>query len=188
MFERFTQDARAVVVESQETCRSLGVDEVRPVHLLLALTDDDTPVSGVLAAHGIDDASVRRGLDTAGRLAADPVDEEDAAALRALGIDLDAIRDAVDRQFGEGALDDAATAAHRAPPRGRVTFGRGAKKVLELALREAIRLRSREIRAEHIALGVLRCDDEAVRLLLRSLAVDPAAVRADLENRGRRSA
>ena len=34
-----------------------------------------------------------------------PLGEDDAAALRSLGIDLDAIRDAVERQFGEGALD-----------------------------------------------------------------------------------
>ncbi|MBM6402353.1 Clp protease N-terminal domain-containing protein [Phycicoccus sonneratiae] len=188
MFERFTTDARAVVVASQEECRSLGVDEVRPVHLLLALTDDDTAVSGVLAAHGIDRAAVRRALDAGTPGAAEPVDEDDAAALRALGIDVDAIREAVERQFGAGALDDVAPDAGRPATRGRVAFGRGAKKVLELALREAVRLRSREIRAEHIALGVLRNDDDAVRLLLRGLEVDPRAVRASLEDRGRRTA
>ena len=40
MFERFTHDARAVVVSTQDVCRRLGVDEVRPVHLLLALTEE----------------------------------------------------------------------------------------------------------------------------------------------------
>ena len=40
MFERFTRDARAVVVSTQDLCRSLGADEVRPVHLLLALTEE----------------------------------------------------------------------------------------------------------------------------------------------------
>ena len=60
--------------------------------------------------------------------------------------------------------------------------------MLELSLREALRTGAREIRTEHIALGVLRADDEAVTMLLRTLGTDPRAVRADLENRGRRSA
>ena len=137
-----------------------------------------------------------------------PLGDDDAEALRSLGIDLDAIREAVERQFGEGALDaDAGTdqPGGRRPPTpgddedawaarrrfglgGRVRFGRGAKKVLELSLREALRTGAREIRSEHIALGVLRADDEAVTMLLRTLGTDPRAVRADLENRGRRSA
>jgi ATP-dependent Clp protease ATP-binding subunit ClpA len=69
-----------------------------------------------------------------------------------------------------------------------VRFGRGAKKVLELALREAVREHSREIRSEHIALAVLRTDDDAVRMLLGSLGVDVRTLRADLEGRGRRTA
>ncbi len=60
--------------------------------------------------------------------------------------------------------------------------------MLELSLREALRTGAREIRTEHIALGVLRADDEAVTMLLRSLGTDPRALRADLEGRGRRSA
>jgi hypothetical protein len=39
VFERFTDDARAVVIATQDLCQGLGVDEVRPVHLLLALTE-----------------------------------------------------------------------------------------------------------------------------------------------------
>jgi ATP-dependent Clp protease ATP-binding subunit ClpA len=60
--------------------------------------------------------------------------------------------------------------------------------VLELSLREALRTGAREIRTEHIALGVLRADDEAVAMLLRTVGSDPRAVRADLEDRGRRTA
>jgi hypothetical protein len=134
--------------------------------------------------------------------------EDDAAALRSLGIDLNAIRDAVERQFGEGALDEPTQDVSHdgggaAPPdeddegwaaRGRfrrgghIRFGRGSKKVLELSLREAIRAGAREIRTEHIALGVLRVDDEAVTKLMRTLGVDLRAVRADLEDHGRRTA
>ena len=60
--------------------------------------------------------------------------------------------------------------------------------MLELSLREAIRTGAREIRTEHIALGVLRADDEAVTMMLRTLGIDARDVRADLEDRGRRTA
>ncbi|MGL4743287.1 MAG: Clp protease N-terminal domain-containing protein [Dermatophilaceae bacterium] len=74
-------------------------------------------------------------------------------------------------------------------PGGHVRFARGTRKSLELALREAIRLRSGRIGPEHLALGLLRADDDAVRLVFGSLAVDVAALRHDLESTaGRRTA
>jgi hypothetical protein len=209
VFERFTRDARAVVVAAIDLCTSLGADEVRPVHLLLALTEGDG-ASGPLAAHGVTAQAVGAALGAPRPRPPVPLGDDDAAALRSLGIDLDAIREAVDKQFGEGALEAASPAspapADRDAPAGedeepdpdaargrfglggRIPFGRGAKKVLELSLREAIRVRSREIRSEHIALGVLRTDDDAVRMLLGTLGVDVRALRADLEGRGRRTA
>ena len=205
MFERFTRDARAVVVSTQDLCASLGTDEVRPVHLLLALTAEGNGAHGPLAAHGLTEDAVCAALGARRPSPPAPLGEDDAAALRSLGIDLDAIREAVDRQFGEGALEGAAapSAEHGVPEDlddeadvrpsrfglgAHVRFGRGARKVLELALREAIRVHSREIRSEHIALAVLRTDDDAVRMLLGTLGVDVRSLRADLEGRGRRSA
>ena len=182
---------------------------MRPVHLLLALTEDGSGVHDVLATHGITTVAVGECLGVAPPAPPAPLSDDDAAALRSLGIDLDAIRDAVERQFGEGALDEPTRDVSQhgggdAPPGeddddaeagpgrfrrgGHIRFGRGSKKVLELSLREAIRTGAREIRTEHIALGVLRADDEAVTMLIRTLGVDLRAVRADLENHGRRTA
>ena len=59
--------------------------------------------------------------------------------------------------------------------------------MLELALREAIGAGDREIRTEHIALGLLRADDEAVTLLMRTIGADPLALRAELLDLGRRA-
>ncbi len=204
MFERFARDARAVVVSTQDLCQGLDSDEVRPVHLLLALTEQDSGARDLLADHGLTADAVSAALGAPRPAPPAPVGDDDAAALRALGIDLDAIRDAVERQFGEGAFDAAAAATpqadwpsaddeadlarRRSGFTGRVRFGRGAKKVLELSLREAIRMHSREIRSEHIALALLRTDDDAVRMLLDTSGVDVRALRADLEGRGRRSA
>ncbi|HYN67445.1 MAG TPA: Clp protease N-terminal domain-containing protein [Ornithinibacter sp.] len=207
MFERFTRDARTVVVSGIDLCTTLDADEVRPVHLLLALTEEGNGARDLLAAHGLTEDAVSAALGAPRPAPPAPLGDEDAAALRSLGIDLDAIREAVDKQFGEGALEGAAgppadrgqvantqEEAGPEPARarfalgGRVRFGRGAKKVLELSLREAIRAHSREIRSEHIALAVLRTDDDAVRMLLGTLGVDVRALRADLEGRGRRTA
>ncbi len=105
MFERFTRDARAVVISTQDLCNALGVDEVRPVHLLLALTEEDSGVRDLLAAHGITTDAAADCLGVAPPTPPAPLRDDDAAVLRSLGIDLDAIREAVERQFGEGALD-----------------------------------------------------------------------------------
>ena len=203
MFERFTRDARTVVVAAIDLCSTLEADEVRPVHLLLALTQEGNGARGLLAAHGITEDAVGAALGAPRPAAPPPLGDDDAAALRSLGIDLDAIRKAVDGQFGEGALQGASApstegaepddididlSGRRFTVGGHVRFGRGAKKVLELSLREAIRVHSREIRSEHIALAVLRTDDDAVRMLLSSLGVDVAALRASLDGRGRRTA
>ena len=206
MFERFTRDARTVVVSAIDRCATLDADEVRPVHLLLALTSQGNGARDLLAAHGITEDAVGAALGAPRPTPPAPLGDDDAAALRSLGIDLDAIREAVDSQFGEGALEGALEGA---PPStggvdpadvdldlsrrrfalgGSVRLGRGAKKVLELSLREAIRVHAGEIRSEHIALAVLRTDDDAVRMLLGSLGVDVPALRADLDGRGRRTA
>jgi ATP-dependent Clp protease ATP-binding subunit ClpA len=166
MFERFTVPARTVVVRAQEEAQALRHPAIGTGHLLLALLDDGTGVAGaVLRAAGADRASVREALrgdapaedDTAEE---GPLGAEDAAALKAIGIDLDAVRAKVEQIFGPGAL-----ATPQAPPPrrgfgarrgGARPFTRRARKVLELALREAIVLRSRSIGTEHLLLGLLR--------------------------------
>ena len=117
MFERFTRDARAVVVTSIDLCTTLDADEVRPVHLLLALTEEGNGARDLLAAHGVTQDAVGAALGAPRATPPVPLGDDDAAALRSLGIDLDAIREAVDSQFGEGALDGASAAAsERAEP------------------------------------------------------------------------
>jgi ATP-dependent Clp protease ATP-binding subunit ClpC len=53
MFERFTDYARRVVLNAQDEGRALGQDEVRPEHLLLALTRDrDSAAAAALESQG----------------------------------------------------------------------------------------------------------------------------------------
>jgi len=167
MFERFTDRARRVVVLAQQSARELGAGEVGNGHLLLGILREPDGLGGrVLAELGVDAALVReavaRGADA------------DADALRTLGIDLEAVRRAVDGAFGEGAL-------RRRPPRaGHIPFHAVAKKSLELSLREALRLRHRHIGTEHILLGLLRHDPGVAGGVLRRAGVDLDTVESQL--------
>lgn len=57
---------------------------------------------------------------------------------------------------------------------GHIPFTPRAKKVLELSLREALRLHHNEIRTEHVLLGLLREGQGLAALLLvaRGLSLD----------------
>ena len=88
--------------------------------------------------------------------------DEDAEALQAIGIDLPAVRAKIEEVFGPGALDFPGVPARRGllhrrgKQPGRVPFTARAKKVLELAVREAVRRGQRYIGTEHLLLGLLR--------------------------------
>jgi ATP-dependent Clp protease ATP-binding subunit ClpC len=57
-------------------------------------------------------------------------------------------------------------------------MSRAAKKVLELALREAIALRHDYIGTEHLLLGLVREGDRVVRDSLSAFDIAPAALRS----------
>ncbi|GIG58231.1 putative ATP-dependent Clp protease [Longispora fulva] len=159
MFERFTVQARAAVVRAQREARDLGAAKVGTEHLLLAVLDPEAGLAyTVLHAAGVDRDRVREEVR---RLSAPrQLGEDDAAALRAIGIDLDAVRARVEETFGEGALQPAEPERGRGFLRRRATGGRWftprAKKVLELSLREALHLGHRYIGSEHLLLGLVR--------------------------------
>ena len=173
MFERFTPEAREVVVLAQEEARTLRHDHIGTEHLLLALLRLDTATTAVLRRHGLDHDEVAEAV--AAHLGGEDLDAE---ALRTLGIDLDTVRDVAEATFGPGALDARRRGKRRGVP-GHIPFTAGAKKVLQLSLREALAMRSRSISDGHIALGLLRGGGTALALL-RECGVDPAALRADL--------
>ncbi len=110
---------------------------------------------------------------------------DDDTALRDLGIDLDAVRHRVEERFGPGALDapppagpgpGAAGGAGVAAAGGHIPFTSEARKALEQALREAVHLRSGEIAAPHLVLGMLHDEGTGTRLA-SGLGVQPDDVR-----------
>ncbi|MEV5505721.1 Clp protease N-terminal domain-containing protein [Streptomyces orinoci] len=183
MFERFTKEARTAVVWAQEEARELRASRVGAEHLLLGTVfRDGCPP---LARLGVMAEALRQVLRAAG-----PLGEEDAAALRSLGIDLDAVRDRAEHAFGAGALDwpDPDPAARRGrrrraaegAPKGHIPFAPAAKRALELSLREAQGLGHGFIAVPHLVLGLLGTGDPAVTSALRRLGTDEAAVRTEL--------
>ncbi len=113
MFERFTPDARAIVVQAQHHARRLGHNFIGGEHILLSVVSADHPASAVLAAHGITpeyvEAEMLRWMGQ-GRGAGCwdvPFGGLDREALASIGIDLDAVRARVEATFGPHAMAEA---------------------------------------------------------------------------------
>jgi ATP-dependent Clp protease ATP-binding subunit ClpA len=64
-----------------------------------------------------------------------------------------------------------------------VPFTARAKKALELSLREAINLSQRDLRAEHLVLGLLREGDGVAARILTERGVTHAAARERIARR-----
>lgn len=233
MFERFSADARTVVIHAQQHARRLGHRYIGCDHLLLALVATDTPAGGVLREHGITPERVEEqvvrssGLGAAAALFADL----DRDALAGIGIDLDAVRARIEASMPLESLARAGQAVqcgpHRAggrlrllrrrrrrrraergraeptearttpppatgryrapgpPPDGHLPFTPGAKRVLEMSVREAAVRRDRHLGVEHIALSLLATAGGPVPPILNALATSPAQLRAAIVDRYR---
>jgi ATP-dependent Clp protease ATP-binding subunit ClpA len=174
MFERFTKEARAAVVAAQEVARETGSRSVDTRHVLVVLAESSGSIDRALRESGADARAVaaraRADLRRGGL---------DGDALAGLGIDLDAVRRHADAVFGPDALERASRTR-----RGHIPFTPDAKKALELALREAIRLEQRSIHSPHLLLGILRADNPGRALLLQA-GVNADALRTALEDQTR---
>ena len=107
MFERFSRNARVSVVLAQEEARELDADEIRPEHLLVGvLQSAGRDLSSLLGGYGLTADAIRDRLAAADSPGDESFDD-DAEALRSIGIDLRAVRDSVARTFGAHAFDNA---------------------------------------------------------------------------------
>jgi ATP-dependent Clp protease ATP-binding subunit ClpA len=188
MFERFTRDARTVVHLAATSAQETGSD-VDSVDLLLALAwldsgSDGTTAARVLRTAGLDRPTLERAAaqvrpapdDGAANPRPNPT-ALDGDALAVLGVDLDSIRERADFVFGPGALDVPVANEGSQGRRRRARFTPDAKKALELALREAVRLRDKQLTSIHLLLGVLRDVDSPARRALAVTDVDLVALR-----------
>jgi ATP-dependent Clp protease ATP-binding subunit ClpA len=169
MLERFTKRARSAVEAATAHARESTATETRPEHLLAALLDDEASLAvRVLADVGAPLSRLREELARHSSRYVDGLDEDDARALRVIGIDLDEVVRRIDRNLSAG--------RRGAGPR-RPRFSRSSKKVLELALREALALRHNHIGTEHLLLGLARVEDRVVADTLRGVGIEPSRLR-----------
>lgn len=176
MFERFTAQAKAAVVGAQVGARELGQPSIDTPALLLGIAvERGSAGARVLDALGVSEDDIRDHI----RRASEPRDptfsEADEIALRSVGIELDEVRRSVEEAFGPGALDRG-----RGTPAGHIPFTPGAKKALELSLREAISLGHKYIGSEHVLLGLVRDEECPAALLLAARGVDAERLRSEV--------
>jgi ATP-dependent Clp protease ATP-binding subunit ClpA len=175
MFERFTEGARGAVIGAEHHATALHHGYIGTEHLLLGLLDEpDSPAARVLASAGITGPRVLAEVE---RLVGRGEPDLDADALATLGIDLDAVRERVERTFGPGALARRRGRRRRwAVTDGRRPFTPRAKKVLELSLREAVARGDAFIGAEHLLLGMLREGEGVAAEILAGAGLSREAV------------
>jgi hypothetical protein len=127
-FERFSDSARRVMVESQIEARRLKHNYLGTEHILLGLLVEGGQIREVLAAEG---ASVSKA------------------------------RTSVESIVGPGNEE----------PTGSLPFTPRAKRVIELALREALKLRQNVVSSEHLLLGLLVEGEGVGAQVLKDLGV-----------------
>jgi ATP-dependent Clp protease ATP-binding subunit ClpA len=177
MLERFTKPARTAVEQATALARQSGARETRPEHLLAALLADE----GCLAVRVLGEAGapldrLRAELDKRRLQYLDGLDADDADALASIGIDLGEVVRRIDRNLG------GVRAGH-----GRPRFARGSRKVLELALREAVAMRHNYIGTEHLLLGLVRQGNRMVLDTMTACDVEPGSLRQRVADAVRRA-
>jgi ATP-dependent Clp protease ATP-binding subunit ClpA len=199
MFERFTDKARHVVVSAQDEARALRHNYVGTEHLLLSLCRNSGVANKVLTEAGVAYAAVRDQVTSIIGLGPEPLTNRDAEALAAIGISLDDVVARIEEAFGPDALWRRTRTRPRRrrlrgrrarcePTSGHLPFTPRTKKVLALALREAVSLRHGYVGTEHILLGMLR-EGEGVGIeVVERLGASPDALRRDVLDAVARSA
>jgi ATP-dependent Clp protease ATP-binding subunit ClpA len=166
MLERFTKTARAVVTDARDEAQALHHPQIGTEHYLLALlSEEGGGAYALLSAAGLEKDVV---LEQIKRQVVTPkplLSEGDAEALKTIGIDLNAVLANIERSLGPDAWVPTVLPERRGLLRRRkqvqtdsrrARFGPRAKKVLELSLRESLRLQSNSIGTEHLLLGLIR--------------------------------
>jgi ATP-dependent Clp protease ATP-binding subunit ClpA len=175
MFEKFTSEARTVVVEAQNSARSSGSEQIEPLHLLAGLCLMPGAASALLAAFDVsrDDLAAEFGrIQRRGGMS-----DADAQALGELGIDVEQIVERFEQIHGEGVL-----ARPRRKVRGHIPFSPEAKKALEQSLREAADLGDKYLGQEHLLLALTVIPGAAADVLAKR-GIDHDAVRRALQER-----
>ena len=195
MPERFTGDARQVVVRASEQARRLGHGFIGGEHLLYGLACAGGEVGAVLRERGVTpervEAEFVRLIGPENTATGSLFDTLDRDALTTIGIDLDTVRERIEAAFGPDALAPDALAPRRwrrsrpGPVTGRIPLTRRARKCLESSRREAQAHSSGHLGAEHIALALLAMDDGVPHRILSVIGASAPRLGAEIRDRYR---
>jgi ATP-dependent Clp protease ATP-binding subunit ClpA len=162
VWDRLDPDARAVMRLASIERRDLGHSGLADEHIVLGLLRHGTsPAARLLRAHGLDLASVRAEVIAVGPTLGPKADS--AAALRAIGIDVDRVRDRLEATFGRDAVRAAERRVRRRPwwrgghPRpSPLCVHLLTKRALHFAADHAADRGDDQITPQHLLYGVLR--------------------------------
>ena len=160
MFDHFTEGAREAIMQAQAEAVARSDEHIGGEHLLLGVLHEGTGVAAdLLGDAGVTADAARRAV---GELHGPPPAVEPAAALAAIGIDLERVDARLTEAFGP-----AATAPKPTP------FDDAGKEALMAAVTAAD---GRPIGTEHVLLGLLGAPGAAATKLLEHLGVDVGAL------------
>jgi len=148
MFNRFTKDARAIVVRAEEEARSLGSPTIEAEHLLLAFTASTPPPPGLVETDLTHEALL------------EAIRSDFESSLRAVG---------VSEESFAGAPVQRSTR--------KLRLGASFKSALKSAVATATSNGDRSIGARYVALGVLSAKRGTVPRALRSAGFEPEDLR-----------
>ncbi|GLY68003.1 Clp protease N-terminal domain-containing protein [Amycolatopsis taiwanensis] len=169
--QQFGDDARALVRTAHERARVLGHPGIGSEHLLYAVADSPTRVGAVAREHGLTPDGVAVQTD---RLLAGPrsvFDGLDADALASIGIDLDAVREAVEANFGPAHVSSPWARRRRVRLPGHLPVTGRARSCMQAAVREAGRGSAARVAAHHLGAAVVAADGGLVPPILAALGV-----------------
>ncbi|NUN51561.1 MAG: hypothetical protein HUU06_02075 [Planctomycetaceae bacterium] len=180
----FTPRAKRVLEQAQEASSCLDDDCIGPEHLLLGLiTESDGPAAHVLGNLGVWPEAVREEVV---RLLGAEDGPDSAAGAAESPPATGGVRGLLRRWTGKRGREGA-TVPSEGPKSGSgelpslERFSDGARRVLRLAGREAVNLKSDCIGTSHILLGLLQEDAGIVVQMLKNLDIDMSRVRAEVE-------
>lgn len=194
MFDRCDADTRSVIDAALAESRRRGHSWLGTEHVLLALAQRHDVLPSEVAAILPDAVLVASALDAT----LDGPRRRDEELLATVGVDLEAIRTAIRRTFGESAIEDLGRRrVHqpwqpwRRPTRRCMSILAGSmgiaprlKRSFEFARREADRRKLAAIDPAALLLGMCEVEDSMSNELLRRVGVDPAVLGQSLRALG----
>jgi ATP-dependent Clp protease ATP-binding subunit ClpA len=158
-------------------------DFIGTEHVLVALVGRNDETGRALRRFDLDAEGVRADIRRLVGEGPAPEDVFDAEALRAIGIDLDAVRERVEAAFGGGALE---RAGRRPGQCGGADFGISPrlKQAVERAWQEAVR-RDTELTAAAVAVGIAQQRDSVAARILDAHGISPERLCAALDTAAR---